>query len=257
MSALTKIKKFLLINDEKYNRKIANSTKNIKKFEKFKEFCANKNRCFIIGNGPSLTKSDMDLLSNEITFVCNRFVHIYDDYRPTAYFCQDPTILKNEIANLNKSHARFKLVNPLIRLKNVFFKKNYSNDTIFYHVIRKLKLNGQPPKFSTSFEEGFYEGYTICFSMIQCAAILGFKEIYLLGVDFNYVIKDGKIDDSSYPASLKGMKTGGLPDIEYNYKAFCTAQTYAKEHGIRIVNCSRNTKLDVFEKIQLEKVLEV
>lgn len=256
MSVLAKIKKTILINDEKHNRKIANSPQNVKKFEGLKEFCTNKKRCFIIGNGPSLTKSDMDLLSNEITFVCNRFFHIYGDYCSTAYFCQDPTILKNEIVNIKKAHSQFKLVNPLIRLKNVFFKKNYSDDMIFYHVIRKLKLNEQPPKFSNSFEEGFYEGYTICFSIIQCAAILGFKEIYLLGVDFNYVVKDGKIDDSSYPAQLKGMKTGGLPDVEYNYQAFCAAQSYAKEHGIKIINCSRNTKLDVFERMQLEKVLE-
>ncbi|MBQ8635582.1 DUF115 domain-containing protein, partial [bacterium] len=228
---------------------------NLKKFNEFLEFCKDKKRCFVIGNGPSLTKSDMNLLNNEITFVCNRFFHIYKDYQSTAYFCQDPTILKNEIENIKKAKSKFKLVNPLIKFKNMFFKKNYGEDFIFYHAIRKNCLNGENPDFAKSFEDGVYEGCTITFSMIQIAVLLGFKEIYLLGIDFNYIIKDGKVDDSSYPKQLKGLKTGGLPNIEYSYKAFKKCAQYANEQGITIINCSRNTKLDAFKIKNLEEVL--
>ncbi len=255
MSFLAMLKKKILLSDAKYNKKITNDNNNLEKFNEFLEFCKDKERCFIIGNGPSLTKRDMDLLSNEITFVCNRFFHIYEDYQSTAYFCQDPTILKNEIENIKKAKSKFKLVNPLIKFKNVFFKKNYGSDFIFYHAIRKNWLHGETPNFSKSFENGVYEGATITFSMIQIAVLLGFKEIYLLGVDFDYIIKDGKIDASSYPEQLKNLKTGGLPNIEYSYKAFKKCAEYADKHGITIINCSRSTKLDTFKRKNLEEVL--
>lgn len=256
MSLISAIKKPILKLDAKYSKKIANSKANTEKFLNFKDFCSDKRRCFIIGNGPSLTKSDMDLLKNEITFVCNRFYHIYSEYESTAYFCQDPTVLKNEIENIKKAHTKFRLINPLIKIKNIFFKKNYSDDMIFYHIIRHRHLDSLDPLFSQSFNDGVYDGYTVTFSMIQMAVLFGFKEIYLLGIDFNYVLKDGKIDDSSYPKQLKGIKTGGLPDVEYNYKAFKVANEYATQHGIKIVNCSRTTKLDVFETNILENVLK-
>lgn len=255
MSFVSILKKKIFLFDAKYNKKIANSDNNLKKFNSFFEFCKDKKRCFIIGNGPSLTKVDMDALKDEITFVCNRFFHVYEDYQSTAYFCQDPTILVNEIESIKKAKSLFKLVNPLIKCKNVFFKKKYPNDSIFYHTIKKNYLTGIEPGFSTVFMDGVYEGCTITFSMIQMAVLLGFKEIYLLGVDFNYVIKDGKLDDSSYPTQLKGLKTGGLPNIEYSYVSFKKCAEYARENGIRIVNCSRNTKLDVFEKQNLEEIL--
>ena len=50
-------------------------------------------RCFIIGNGPSLTANDLDKLSenSEITFAFNRIYHIFEQtsWRPTYYMSQD------------------------------------------------------------------------------------------------------------------------------------------------------------------------
>ena len=178
--------------NELYCKKKAGTSENIHKLEKLREFCKDKQRCFIIGNGPSLNSEDLNLLKNEVTFACNRFFNIYDLWNPTIYFCQDPTILKNNLSFINDYNVKFKMISPALKIT-----KKYCSESIFYQVNRKLYFKGKPPQFATDFSSGIYEGYSVVFSMIQAAVLLGFKEIYLLGVDFNYIIKDGKIDESS------------------------------------------------------------
>ncbi len=48
-------------------------------------------RAFFIGNGPSLTAEDLDLLKDEVTFGCNRIDLIYPEteWRPTHYVFTD------------------------------------------------------------------------------------------------------------------------------------------------------------------------
>ena len=51
----------------------------------------NGERCFIIGNGPSLTVHDLEKLESEYTFATNRIYHVYakTDWRPSFYCIQD------------------------------------------------------------------------------------------------------------------------------------------------------------------------
>ena len=225
---------------------------NIDQFELLKKYCTNKQRCFVIGNGPSLISDDLDLLKNEITFVCNRFFNIYDSWIPTVYFCQDPTVMKNNVNQIKAYSAKFKMINPHLRLRR---KMDFGDNCIFYRVNRKKCFKGETPDISNDMKDGLDEGYTVTFSMIQTAILLGFQEIYLLGVDFNYVIKDGRIDESSYPKGMEKTAGGGLPNLQYNLKAFEIASLYCKNHGVDIINLSRNTKLDVFPKGILKEIL--
>ena len=41
------------------------------------------------------------------------------------------------------------------------------------------------PKFSDDLTEGIYSGTTVLYAMFQIAVYMGFKNIYLLGVDFS------------------------------------------------------------------------
>ena len=70
-------------------------------------------RCFVIGNGPSLTKEDLELLRNEVTFASNRIYKMFDktDWRPTFYavfdesVASDRDVIKN--ANLFDCEGKF------------------------------------------------------------------------------------------------------------------------------------------------------
>ena len=54
-------------------------------------------RAFIIGNGPSLTKEDLEMLTNEITFASNRIYKMFDDteWRPKYFTISDDGVARS------------------------------------------------------------------------------------------------------------------------------------------------------------------
>ena len=64
----------------------------LKRNEKFRN-CHKGQRCFVIGNGPSLNEQELTPLANEITFVSNYFHHhpiISESWQPKYYCLTDP-----------------------------------------------------------------------------------------------------------------------------------------------------------------------
>ena len=57
-----------------------------------------KETCFIIGNGPSLSVDDLNLIKGKYSFATNRIFNLFDScsWRPTFYCIQD-SLLINEI----------------------------------------------------------------------------------------------------------------------------------------------------------------
>ena len=60
-------------------------------------------RCFIIGNGPSLLKTDLIKLNNETTFSCNMVYKLIDkNWNPYYYFAHDPKYVKELSSEIKK-----------------------------------------------------------------------------------------------------------------------------------------------------------
>ncbi|MBY0124246.1 6-hydroxymethylpterin diphosphokinase MptE-like protein [Bacillus sp. S/N-304-OC-R1] len=215
-------------------------------------------KCFIIGNGPSLTPEDLNLLKEEVTFATHRIYNIFDqtDWRPTYYMGQD-FVLLNEIQN-EVEHVEAKIKFFPINIK--WFYKFDINDAIYFY-LNSEEYHPNLPKFSTDASKQIYEGYSVTYGAIQLAVYMGFKEIYLLGVDFNYAVtvnNEGKIitnqgvkDYFSKDNNL-GLK---LPNLENSLLGFQAARKFADENGLVIRNATRGGKLEVFDRIKLEDVL--
>ena len=64
----------------------------------------NGERCFIVANGPSLLKTNLDLLANEITFGLNRIYLNFDksSFRPTYYVSVNELILEQFATEISK-----------------------------------------------------------------------------------------------------------------------------------------------------------
>jgi hypothetical protein len=159
------------------------NVKNLNKIDIFKNK-HKKQKCFIIGNGPSLLLSDLVKLKNSITFASNSIFSLIDgsDYTPTYYFCQDSVVLKNNLIKIRQLNKSTKFIQPYYR------ELDYGTNVTFYKVYNKLYKNGTPPKFSNNMKKKIYEGFSVTFTMLQFAIYMGFEEIYLIGVDFNYNI---------------------------------------------------------------------
>jgi hypothetical protein len=232
------------------------------------EQIVHKKRIFILGNGPSLNKTGLHLLKGENVFVTNRFGLMLErlDFIPKYYSCIDDRVLSTiseEIIELsNKVEYMFlPLIHP-------------SSGTNIYKVFKKVKnaywliLN----KFSYSLDLpyiGINKSVTNC--SLQIAAYLGFTEIYLLGVDMNYedhksVKKENRRDWTSnkdddpnhFDPRYFGKGTQyHHPRLDETFQKWEEAKVFFEKNGVKIFNSTVGGKLETFERVDLNDVINV
>lgn len=209
-------------------------------------------RCFILGNGPSLADIDLSLLENEITFGTNR---IYlSGFTPTYYACVNELVLQQfwpEIMELDswKFLSAKKKIGEAVDapLSNLTF----------------LDTSLREPMFSSP-EGPIWEGHTVTYVCLQLAYYMGFSEVILLGVDHDYgeqrvpnmeVVATGPDANHFHPDYFSGGTRWHTPDLSMSEVAYSLAKNFYEKHGRKIINASAHTRLDVFEKLPLSYVL--
>lgn len=218
-------------------------------------------RCFIIGNGPSLTISDLEKLSKEYTFAANFIFKSFDktNWRPSFYLAVDPNFIQTSYKELNKYNLPEMFLATDVNFDMTIFNTNATR--IFEYTKFKInKWNDMSAHISEDVSKYFSVGYTVTFTAIQFALYMGFKEIYLLGVDFSYSSirdKSGKIhkdnDAKDYFFGEKYAETV-LPYYT-NLHAYQVAKKYADEHKVKIFNATRGGKLEVFDRVNFDDIL--
>lgn len=213
-------------------------------------------RCFIIGNGPSLKVEDLEKLQYEKTFSSHRIYKIYNatSWRPTYYCAQDYNLVLESKADFEKTNeasmcflGRF----PRFRYPKI---KGFLN----------LRLKGYDsypdfPDFSEDISKYIIEGGTVTYMCLQIAVYMGFKEIYLLGVDHNYSVT---MDAQGNVKRYNGVKDHfseddnltNIPVLYKSTKAYEKARIYAEAHGVKIYNATRGGKLEVFERVNFDSL---
>ena len=88
-----------MIDETRPYLKKLNMDKNTDKIRSFENKHKGE-RCFIIGNGPSLNKTDLTMLKNEITFGLNKIYLNFNKmgYSPTYFVIVNPLVI-NQCAN--------------------------------------------------------------------------------------------------------------------------------------------------------------
>lgn len=227
-------------------------------------------RCFIIGNGPSLTPEDLDRIKGEYSFASNRIYYIYEmtQWRPTWYLSIDNNVITSEIENIKRIGAYPKLIN--------YKAKRYGREegeNIHYICTRgdyHVDIN-EPSVRNLSDDASLGVSWvgTVTVNAIELAAYMGFKEIYLLGVDNNYARKMDKngcvtVDATMQSSYFKGMKSpDGKADDGYSVQlidsmnyAYDLAKKFAEKHGVKIYNTTRGGKLETFERVDFDKLMK-
>ncbi|MBO9395297.1 hypothetical protein J7400_01300 [Shimia sp. R9_2] len=223
-------------------------------------------RCFVVGNGPSLTTTDLDALRWEYTFGSNKIYLAFPEthWRPTFYSLEDRLVMEQNQREIIGIEQTIKL------MPEYTYKYMGDDPSVVYfrfpHICdpRKPLESKDFPGFSINAEHCVYWGSTIVYTQIQLAAHMGFKEIYLIGIDHSYETPK-KMENGAYVYSgeknhfSKDYRRPGevwnkpqLEVLEHSYRA---ARTACEEHGIKIRNASRKTALDVFERADLDEVI--
>lgn len=211
-------------------------------------------RCFIIGNGPSLTAKDLDLIKDEYSFSCNKIYKIYNQtiWRPYYYVVDDRGFVSKDYENIIstvKAKAKFVGVEFEMNLAKPFL----NSDVILLK--EKTILNDNRPAWNLDIHDYICAGHTVTFPMVQIAIYMGFKELYLIGNDCSYlatlendtIAKNHFYEDDDDRTSERDA---------YNlFYAFESIKKCAEQNGVKVFNATRGGALEIFERVDLESVI--
>ncbi len=228
--------------------------KNLKRYENIHE----GEQCFIVGTGPSLTTEDVDKLKGYISFGVNTLFKVYGEtnWRADYYCIIDPKTYSNIRQQLEDNNVDNIFI-AQNRMRTGFNVKNCIPFNLecssFYKLLFPNFMHSM--KFSKDITKCIYDGASVVYATLQLAVYMGFKDIYLLGVDCNYdttVVHAGGLDYSK-DYDYMWTKQTGITMIE----GFKVAKEYADRHGIRIYNATRGGMLEVFPRVNLDEVIDL
>lgn len=218
--------------------------------------------CFVVGNGPSLTTDDLEKLKDKYTFCSNYLFRLFDKtaFRPTYYVAGDPFFFPDGFNELVKYDGveeyfmapkedsfdnprvhRINVSGPFTVVKGSLKNDDFSDDPSLY-----LALS-----------------YTVTYYSLQLAVYMGFKTIYLVGVDHKYAkavdshgrMKTNGTDCKTYAEGIDPSAKPGWNYVDSTTYSYITAKKYADTHGIRILNATRGGELEVFDRVNLDEVI--
>lgn len=209
-------------------------------------------RCFIIGNGPSLRKTDLSLMKNEVTFGLNRIYLLFDEMG----FATTYHVAVNKLVIEQCAQEITELPCPKFigwRARNLI---DLSSSMMFL-------CPRSSPGFYTDLAKGVWEGMTVTYVAMQIAYYLGFQKIILIGLDHSYATKgkphtelvsqgdDPNHFDTEYFG--KGFRWQ-LPDLETSELAYRMAREQFERTGREIVDATIDGRLQVFRKIDYREL---
>ncbi|KAB1658880.1 6-hydroxymethylpterin diphosphokinase MptE-like protein [Pseudoclavibacter sp. CFCC 11306] len=215
---------------------------------------ARRRRCFIIGNGPSLTPSDLELISGEDTFASNQIFRVFPrtSWRPKYYVVQDIYgKIKDEVDSLTKIQV----------FMGDYYARKIGTSLEEVVVFHGKKPIGNALSFSEDISKYVVDFATVTFTMLQLAVYMGYEEIYLLGMDHSYA---RTINAQGELTAAEGVKNHFYKDpssitvtanSEGMERAYGLARLHCQSHGIRVRNVTRGGFLEVFERMSLEEAL--
>ncbi len=224
-----------------------------RRLRRFKNLHAGES-CFIIGNGPSLNEMDLSGLKDCHTFGLNKIYLIFDrvDLNLSYHVAVNRLVIKQSI-------EAFRALNcPSFLSYKAAFDLTKTGESKFFY----LATEG-PYTFQRDIASPMHEGHTVTFVAMQVAYYMGFKNIYLIGIDHNFFSEDApneqrflKGDDPYHfdPRYFQN-KDWNLPNREASELSYYLARYFFRRDGRNIYDATAKGKLDIFPKIDYEKAL--
>ena len=236
---------------------------------------ADRKRCFVIGNGPSLKGVDLTRLKGEVTIGANSFYkHPSAPAMELRYLCiGDPHFFQDEPRVVDWHHLierempkttliLSKTARPLVE-KHALYPKHET----FY-----VETSGVPARRPSEVNIDFTKPLNVGQSTgtlveIPLAMYLGFREIYLLGFDANwlenlaasYHFYDKHDHFPEFDSVAKDNRGFSYEqDVETVRREFESHRLLAlrgRELGVQIWNATAGGRVDTYPRIRLDDVL--
>ncbi|MFC1462247.1 6-hydroxymethylpterin diphosphokinase MptE-like protein [Verrucomicrobiota bacterium] len=218
-------------------------------------------RCFIIGNGPSLKETDLRRVKDEVTFGVNGIYLNYEKmgFLPTYYIVEDVFVAEDRADEINALQGCTRFFGNYLR-----YALEEREEAIWLNVRRNYRDYTDFPHFSRNAARMLWVGGTVSFLNLQMAYYMGFSKVYLVGFDHNYIVpddvkKDGvdwesQSDDPNHfdPNYFgKGYRWHD-PNVARMEKALCRARREFEADGRAVYNATVGGKLEVFERVDYD-----
>jgi hypothetical protein len=219
-------------------------------------------KCFLIGNGPSLSARDLDKIKDSgfISIGCNYINKMFGKcaWRPDFYIASDITVILPNMDFIKSYDCKAKFIAGNL---NKYGELNMCPGLTLYNDFPVYS-----PEFSADVSKVVYGMCTVMYDMLQIAAYMGFSEIYLLGADNTQPIlanvqnagtgshfyKEDVTELAIRETYQKAIFTDPAAYRDNCNTAYGTAKRYADGHGFKILNATRGGSLDVFERVDFD-----
>ena len=210
-------------------------------------------RCFLVGNGPSLRQTDLSKLKNDFTFGFNRIFLAAEElgFTPSCLVSINDLVIEQSAAELQALNM----------------PKFFS-----WRARRWLQMDDQThfiytsytgPGFSRDVTGRVWEGATVTNVALQLAFHMGFSQVILIGVDHSFssqgapnttVTSTG--DDPNHFSTAyfgRGFRWQ-LPDLETSERGYRYAREAYEAAGRQVLDATIGGKLTIFPKVPYDSL---
>lgn len=236
-------------------------------------------RCFIIASGPSIKGQDLTLLKNDISIsVSNSFVHKdYSTIQP-HYHCV-PDISSGHSQYLAGREEKYtdwlRSMDASLGRAELFMSTGDRKWIESRGLFQKRPVNyilfdgewGRVAQRGVDLTQIVAAGQSVSVMALQIAMYMGFKQIYLLGCDHDWLLHVGTSThsyDSQTHAAFEGTKHSEWDHSSFGievrnsdtlWQQYECLKALAKQQSIEILNASGGV-LDVFPRVKYESLFE-
>lgn len=230
-------------------------------------------RCFIMGNGPSLNLMDLELFSQDYVWGLNKCFLLYDriSWRPHFYTAVDSRVVPDIAVEISEEIEKLKD-------NTFFFPVNFREQGLLpsaQNVFWYLEVTADDSKlpegmFSSKVASWVSSVGTVTIAALQLAVHLGFNPIYLVGCDTSYQLpttvhfENGKSynlistedDDLNHfdPAYFGKGSKWHQPRVENMIFHYQQAKAACDFLGVAVFNATVGGKLEVFPRVRYEEL---
>lgn len=212
-------------------------------------------KAVILCNGPSLNDTNFASLDDVFTFGLNKINLLFKrtEFRPSAIVSVNKLVLQQNKEFFNSTD---------IPLFMGFRGYRYINNREMVTFIHTTNYRD----FAKNCSVSLFEGFTVTYVALQLAYHMGFEKVALVGCDHNFVtkgpankaVKSGEEDPNHFDKSYfsKGQKWQ-LPDLFESEISYYMAKGVFESNGREIYNCTEGGKLEIFNRLPLNKFLSL
>ena len=212
-------------------------------------------RCFIVLNGPSLNTHDLRKLKSEYVITTNFFYksELASVIEPNLHCWQDAKFIKGDDDVITEIQDKFPNLKLLFNIKGYHGSKENVYYTYNKHLPNIFGVKTNIAGFTSAFS-------TVAFYAINAAMYMGFKKVYILGLDFepggfkHFDTVIGETDNPNMFTRKNEVCRDYWSYAKAHYEAYAIEKK-ARKFGCQIINLNKKSCIRAFQFSDYESVM--